>query len=263
MKTAIIGHTGFVGSNVLLSHQFDEAYNSSNMHEIAGKKYDLVVSAANRADSFRINEHPDDDRAEILAFADALKNTSIAKLVLISTVCVYEASARSDEDALITPANITPYGRNRYELETILRDRFDTTVLRLPQLYGSGMKKGVVYDLANGHRVEYIQPTRVFQHYDLGRLWADIEVALRHRVQILNLATPPISNERIARECFGISLSTDISVAPDSRFAQMYTRNMTTKYAALFDRRGDYLMTEEEEIDSIKQFLIDDPREPS
>ena len=70
MTTALIGHTGFVGSNILSGRPFDDLYNSSNLDQIAGKHYDLVVSAANRADSFRINEHPDEDLAEIEEWLD-------------------------------------------------------------------------------------------------------------------------------------------------------------------------------------------------
>jgi nucleoside-diphosphate-sugar epimerase len=254
VTTALIGYTGFVGSNILGGRQFDDLYNSSNLDEIAGKKYDLVVSAANRADSFRINEHPDEDLAEIEAIAATISRASIAKLVLISTVCVYEASDRSDEDTPISTENLTPYGRNRFALEQLMRDRYDTTIIRLPQLFGPGLKKGVIYDLANNYRVEHIRPAGLFQYYDLQRLWDDIEVALEHNVPVLNVATPPLTSERVARECFGIDISGQVPIAPESAFSQMYTRNMTTKYAELFGREGDYLITEHEELEAITAF---------
>jgi NAD dependent epimerase/dehydratase family len=255
MKTALIGHTGFVGSNILHAQEFDDLYNSSNIHEIAGKEYDLVVSAANRADSFRINEHPQEDLAEINQFAEAVSKASIKRLALISTVCVYEASDRSDEDTPIATQNLTPYGQNRYHLERVFQSRFDTTALRLPQLFGRGLKKGVIYDLANNYRVEHIRPKGLFQYYDLSRLWGDITVALDNNLKTLNLATPPLSSETVARECFNLALSDQSPDTPESRFAQMYTRNMTTKHAGLFGREGDYLLTEEEELNSIRDFV--------
>ena len=254
MTTALIGHTGFVGSNILSGRPFDDLYNSSNLDQIAGKHYDLVVSAANRADSFRINEHPDEDLAEIEAIAATISKASITKLVLISTVCVYEASDRSDEDTPIGTENLTPYGRNRFALERLMADRYDTTIIRLPQLFGPGLKKGVIYDLANNYRVEHIRPRGLFQYYDLQRLWSDIEVALDHGLPVLNIATPPLASERVALECFGIDLSGQVPAAPESRFSQMYTRNMTTKYAGLFGREGDYLIDEREELDAITAF---------
>lgn len=272
MKSALIGYTGFVGSNILRSAPFDDVYNSSNIGEIAGREYDLVVSAANGADSFRINEHPDEDLASIDAFADILQTVTIGKLALISTVCVYAAreradaapqspasvasstSAGSDEDTPITTDDITPYGRNRYHLEQLARARYDTRALRLPQLYGPGLKKGIIYDLINDYRVEFIRPKGVFQYYPLDRLWSDLQVALKHDLPVLNLATAPVTSETVARECFGIDISGQQPAAPESRFSQLYTRNMTTKYAGLFGREGDYLLTEEEELQSIAAF---------
>lgn len=255
MKTALIGYTGFVGSNILARHDFDDLYNSSNIDDIADKKYDLVVSAANRADSFRINEHPEEDRAEIDSLIARIGTAaSISKLVLISTVCVYEASDGPNEDTPIRPENLTPYGQNRYHQEQVLSSRYDTTALRLPQLFGRGLKKGVIYDLANNYRVEHIRPQGLFQYYDLARLWSDITIALDNRLTTLNIATPPLSSETVAREIFGIDLAGQVPDAPESPFAQMYTRNMTTKHARLFGRDGEYLISEQEELDAIRDF---------
>lgn len=256
MKTALIGYTGFVGSNILNSFDFDDVYNSSNLNDIAGKRYDLVVSAANRADSFRINEHPEEDLAEIEQFAETLESVSIQKAVLISTVCVYNASSQADENTQITTEEVTPYGRNRLHLERLFQSRYNTTVVRLPQLFGPGLKKGVIYDLANNYRVEHIRPGGIFQYYDLSRLWGDIKVALDNDLDQLNLATPPISNERVASECFGVDLSTQVPPQPESIFSRMYTRNMKTVHSALFSRTGDYLISENEELDAIKRFVV-------
>ena len=39
-----------------------------------------------------------------------------------------------------------PYGRNRLELEDLVRKEFDTLVVRLPALFGKGLKKNFIYD---------------------------------------------------------------------------------------------------------------------
>jgi len=255
VKTALIGYTGFVGSNILASHPFDDLYNSSNIDKISGKSYDLVVSAANAADSYRINQHPDEDLASIDDFARIVSKANIGKLVLVSTVCIYAASDRSDENTPISVDDITPYGRNRYHLEQVLADRFDTTALRLPQLFGLGLKKGIIYDLANDYRVEHIRPTGLFQYYGLNRLWSDIKVAIDNDLRELNVATPPISNATIAAECFDIDISSQVPPEPESEFSRMYTRNMTTVHSALFGRDDGYLMDEHDELSGIRQFL--------
>lgn len=63
LRTALIGYTGFVGSNLASFQDFTNLYNSRNIGEIAGKSYDLVVSAFGRADSHRINHHDAEDLA--------------------------------------------------------------------------------------------------------------------------------------------------------------------------------------------------------
>ena len=73
MRTALIGYTGFVGGNIKSQHEFDDYYNSKNIADIEGQEYDLVVSAANRAEMWRINQEPEVDRAEIEDFISHIK----------------------------------------------------------------------------------------------------------------------------------------------------------------------------------------------
>jgi len=256
VKSALIGYTGFVGSNILASQPFDDLYNSSNIGDIVGRTYDLVVSAAGAADSFRINHHVEEDRASLDLFASTLSQAEIHHLALISTVCVYGPTTdRPDENTPIKTADITPYGRNRHRLERVLSDRFNTTIIRLPQLYGRGLKKGIIYDLMNNYRVEHIRPEGRFQYYGLDRLWSDIELAVRNGLGSLNIATPSISNADIARSCFGIDITDQVPPEPESVFSQMYTRSMATIHSGLFGRDDGYLVDEDEELRLISKFI--------
>lgn len=255
MTSALIGHTGFVGTNLRLRHEFDGLYNSTNLGDITGREYDVVVSAAGRADSYRINKQPDADMAELEHIARTLGTVRARRVVLISTVCVYAGGTSPDEDAELPPDELTPYGRNRLRLEQLVSERFDTLIVRLPQLYGAGMKKGLVFDLANRHRVEHIRPDGVFQYYDLSRLWADITVALDAGIASLNMAIPPITHERLAREVFGIDIRGQVPPEPESPFVRMYSRDMRTTHAALFGADGPYLLTEEQELAAVRRFV--------
>lgn len=262
VRTALIGHTGFVGSNILRQRHFDDLYNSANVDQIAGRHYRLVVSAAGRADSHRINEHPERDLAELTRLSTVLESVSIDVLVHISTVCVYGPGSGFDEDVLSDPSDLTPYGRNRLWLEQRLAGRFDTLRLRLPQLFGPGAKKGLVFDLANDYRVEYIRPDDVFQHYDLTRLADDIDVALTAGLRVLNVATEPIVHRRLARDVFGIDLPDPGNES--SPINHGYTRNMITKHAPVFGEQGDYLMCADQELHAIRRFTskTDEHAEP-
>lgn len=257
MKTALIGHTGFVGSNIVRARQFDDLYNTANIDEIAGREYDLVVSAAARADSHRINQHGEEDRAEIDAYVDRLAKVRIGKLVMVSTVCIYPGGTSPDESTPLSETDLTPYGANRLHMERRLADLFDTLPVRLPQLYGPGIKKGVVYDLMHDYRVEHIRPQGLFQYYDLRRLWSDIRIALDHGLPSLNVATPAVTSQTIAREVFGRDIGGQSFDEPENPFSRMYTRNMRTEHWRLYDGPEGYLMTAEESIGAVRRFVAD------
>jgi len=260
VPTALIGYTGFVGSNLLDSTSFDDLYNSTNIGDFAGRDYDLVVSAGNRADSHRINNHGADDLAEIDALVDTISSSRIRKLVLISTVCVYPWGGAPDENTSLSPTDLTPYGANRLHQERRLSEAFDTLIVRLPQLYGARLRKGVVYDLANDYRVEYIDPEMPFQHYDVRRLWDDVQTALDAGIPSLNIATPPLTNAALARGVFGRDISGQATPAA-SPFSRMYTRNMTTAHAALFGGAGRYLNSTDDELAGLRKFAAEIRRE--
>lgn len=248
-KTALIGYTGFVGGNIVAQHQFDDVYNSQNIADIEGKEYDLVVSAANRAEMWRINQDPEGDLAEINEFIDHIKKVSMKKLVLISTVGVYKTAVGVDEDTPIDTKDLTPYGKHRYYLEEFCRDNFNTTIVRLPGLFGDGLKKNVIFDLLNDNNVEKIHKDGVYQYYNLGRIWSDIKVALDNDLALVNFATPPISTEQVAKDCFGIEFT---NVPADIKPAIW---DMRTKYDSLYGGGDGYIMSTQQEIDEIKAFV--------
>jgi nucleoside-diphosphate-sugar epimerase len=249
MATALLGYTGFVGSNIAAQHQFDDLYNSSNIGDIDGKEYDLVVSAANRAEMWRINQEPEKDLAEINEFIEHLKKVKIKKLVLISTVGVYKSPNGADEDTPIDTDGLTPYGANRYHLEQFCRENFDTTIVRLPGLFGPGLKKNVIYDLQHDNNVDRIHADGVYQYYNLSNIWKDIQTALENNLDLVNLATEPVSTKDVAKYAFGREF--------DNRPADVKPAfwDMHSKHAALFGGQGKYLYDRQQSLDDIKAFV--------
>lgn len=254
MKTALLGYTGFVGSNLAEKHAFDDVYNTSNIADLRDQEYDLIVSTANRADSHRINEHPDDDRAEVDALIDTIESARAKRLVLISTVCVYPGGSTPNEETTLDPRGLTPYGVNRLHQERRLSEKFDTLIVRLPQLYGNNLKKGVVYDLLNDYRVEHIRPDVQFQHYDVRNLWADISAALDAGLSSLNVASPPLTNRDLAAEVFGVELG-EGPTGEESAFSRMYTRDMRTIHTDLYGGSGGFLTSREQEVAGLRAFV--------
>ena len=70
------------------------------------------------------------------------------RLVLISSIAVYRDSRGKDEQSPMETEGLPPYGANRLQLEQWVREDFpDAMIVRLPALYGKGLKKNFLYDL--------------------------------------------------------------------------------------------------------------------
>ena len=249
MSEALIGYTGFVGSNIDRQHRFDDRYNSKNITEIEGKEYDLVVSAANRAEMWRINQEPEVDRAEIEEFIGHISKAKIKKLVLISTIGVYKNPNGATEDTPIETDGLLPYGVNRYHLEEFCRANFDTTIIRLPGLFGEGLKKNVIFDLLHDNMVDKIHAEGAYQYYNLDNIWKDILIALENNLPLVNLAVPPVTTSELAHTAF----STDFTNQPEGVKPAYW--DMHSKYAAVYGGQGDYLYTKDQELEGIREFV--------
>ena len=95
------------------------------------------------------------------------------------------------------------YGSNRFRLEEAIRGRFpETRVVRLPSLFGPGLKKNVIYDLLNGNQVEKINPTSSFQYYDLGSLWEHVSLVIREGIPVIHLFPEPVTRAEIIDRFF-------------------------------------------------------------
>lgn len=147
MRLALVGSTGFVGGNLAASHPFDGCYHSKNIGEAFGTRPDLLVYAGMPAAKYLANTDPEGDWAVAQnAFAN-MERIAPQKLVLISTVDVYQNPAGCNEDAPADLANPGAYGRNRARLEQLVCGRFpDALIVRLPGLFGPGLKKNFIYD---------------------------------------------------------------------------------------------------------------------
>lgn len=250
MKTALIGYSGFVGGNLAAQHSFDDLYNSKNIDNIKGKRYDLIVSAGARAEKWRINQEPAKDLAEINFLIDNLKTIKAKRFVLISTVDVYKNPVNVDEDTPIETKGLHAYGVNRVYLENFASDNFDSLVVRFPGLFGRGLKKNVIFDFLHGNDVDKIHSAGSFQYYNLDNIWHDIQIALEHNLKLINFATEPVRTDELAAYCFVIR---NFKNKPDGISAGTY--DMHTKYAHLYGQKGKYIYQKQQVLDEIKDFV--------
>ena len=246
MRAALIGHTGFVGGNLLREHPFTGRYNSTNIDRIAGEHFDLIVCAGAPAAKWKANADPAADRAGLGRLTAALERVTAQRFVQISTVDVYGQPAGVDEDC--PPSGAAAYGRHRLELEHFVRDRFQAMVVRLPALFGPGLKKNAIYDLMNNNQVEKIDTRAVFQFYNIRRLWSDIRIAVAARVSLIHLATEPASMGEVASRVFGKEWVNHLPGTP-----QRY--DVRTKHAALFGGSGDYISNKMRMLAELSEFV--------
>ena len=143
----LVGYTGFVGSNLDGSHSFTYRINSKNPNEAEGKSPDLLIFAGLRAEKYLANKAPEKDYEEMKRAFSQIKAIDAKKVVLISTVDVYKTPVNVDENSEIDTNGLNAYGLNRYRLEKMLREEYpDALIVRLPGLFGKGLKKNFIYD---------------------------------------------------------------------------------------------------------------------
>jgi len=247
-SAALIGYTGFVGSNLLRQRSFDACFNSSNIDQISGRSFDLVVCCGARAEKWKANAEPERDLDNIERLTRALTQVEAQKVVLISTVDVFLNPVDVDEDSPTPTQGLHAYGRHRRRLEQIIAGRFDALVIRLAGLYGPGLKKNVIYDLLHGNELQKIDSRGVFQYYDVSRLWRDAETALENELPLVHLPTEPVSVADVARAGFGMDFKNEVAATP-ARY------DVRTRYAAVFGGSGAYIEKRTETLAGIAAFV--------
>ena len=146
MKDLLVGSTGFVGGNLRHTHKFDAECHSVDVRDYYGSKPECCVYAGVPSAMFLANSEPEQDLMLMKEARENLRNIRPEKVILISTIAVFADSRGKDETDV--PMSASAYGSNRYQLEQWVREDFENViVLRLPALYGNGLKKNFLYDL--------------------------------------------------------------------------------------------------------------------
>ncbi len=224
MNALLIGSSGFVGSNLIASHNFQNTANSKNIDEYSGKSYDLVVCAAPQAKKWLANKDPNFDLIQINKLINSIKKISAKKFILISTVDIYSHPIDCDES---TNSNdeIHYYGKHRRVLEESIRNFFGDKliIIRLPALIGKNLQKNVIFDLQNNNEIYKINFYSKYQWYNLKNLYSDISRAIELNLPILNITSEPIFTWEIISRFFpefnknDFNLNTDTAVSYDVR----------------------------------------------
>jgi len=200
-KTCIIGNTGFVGCNLTRERYFSHKYNSKNISKITEESFDQIICAGLPAEKWIANLYPCKDKNNTNLLIDKLKKVKTCKFILISTVDVYEKPFNCNE---LSENNysLNTYGKNRKLLEDFVKNYFQSyIIIRLPALFGDGLKKNALYDLLNNNEPEKIIGENEYQWYNINWLNQDINLLLENDFHgLINFCSQPISMISIINE---------------------------------------------------------------
>lgn len=307
MRTALVGYTGFVGSNLKSSYQFAELYNSNNIQEAYGTEPDLLVYAGLPSAMFKANENPEADFIDILQAIKNIKAINPKQVVLISSIAVYDRTYDVDENHVINTEHLLPYGKNRLYLEKWVEENCENSlIVRLPALYGINLKKNFIYDYihvipamlnekkyqelvsesklissaytltddkfyhltaaedvkknvyeyfngASFNAISFTDSRSVYQFYNLGRLWTDIQTALENGIYLLNIVTEPISVAEVYKVLSGKDFINELAKTP-------FNYNIKSVHATLFGGESGYLVNRNDELADLKKYVNEEKR---
>jgi len=254
MSNALIGYSGFVGTTLLKQSSFDCLYRSTNIGEIKGKHFDIVVCAGAPAQKWIANREPAGDREKIEGLITHLKSMTCKTLVLISTVDVFKNPIGVDEVTSVEESGLHAYGLHRRLLEQFVESHFSRyLIVRLPGLVGPGLRKNVIFDLLNDNNLQAIDSRGVFQFYPMVNLWYDIQAALDSGLKLVHLTAEPISVAEVSSQGFGMPFE-QVQVNIPASY------DMRTRHAQIFSTSGHYQYSRRETIQAVRAYAQSEPR---
>jgi NAD dependent epimerase/dehydratase family len=248
VTAALIGHTGFVGSYLATQATYDLRISRVNLDELRDRRLDRIVCVGLPAAKWIANRNPLDDRANMERLVDVLRTVRARRFLLISTIDVYPRTEGVDEGFDCSSQPNHAYGTHRLAFERFIGDSFpDATIVRLPALFGPGLRKNVLFDLLHGNQLELINPASRFQWYPLLDLPPHMELAERHGLKLVNLFTEPLRTELVLRRSFpGVDVG--------SRAQPPVAYDLHTRHAHLFNGVGRYIMPAAIVLERIAEF---------
>lgn len=238
-----------MGGNLDIQMDFSHRYNSKNISEIDGNEFDLLICAGVPAVKWLANKEPDNDRKHIDGLAKHLETIKTKKFILISTIDVYPEPIDVDETTTIDIDTCHPYGKHRLQLEKLISKKFDTHIIRLPGLFGVGLKKNIIYDFMNDNNVDQINPNGVFQFYYLEHLAHDITVAMEQDIRLLNITTEPTSVAEVSEICLGKPFENPAINAAGARY------DYKSVHAEKFGGHNGYMYSKQQVLNDLKDYV--------
>jgi hypothetical protein len=175
----------------------------------------------------------------------AASTKAAGRIVLLSSIDVYSSKGIPlDEGAKPGAA----HGKSSLPLfeSEILESQVPSQVLRLPDIFGPYITKGVASCLLHKDASK-INRVAIHQLYPLFRLERDIMAAREAEAPIVNLVPEPVPMNEVLAKLFPGQTGHVVTPAPYSR--------IRTRYAGLFGRAGAYIMSAEEVLEEASRYV--------
>ena len=184
LNSAIIGHTGYIGSFLKKQKKdINHFYNSKNINKINNNFFDTVYLTAPSSLKYHANKFPKKDKKNVLNLIESLKNLSCNKIIYFSSTDIVDAKNN----------NKNYYGLNRLKIENFIKKKFKNyLIIRLPSLFGGSLKKNFFYDILNNKSLKFYNSETKLQWYYLENIFNDINYLDKKKINIANLVSEPI-----------------------------------------------------------------------
>ena len=243
-KFALIGFTGFIGSNLVKFRKSIDKYNSKNISSIKHNNYEIVICAGTSSKRWLANKFPKKDKKKILNLIKYLDKINVRKFVLISTCEVFGNNKNSNEKSKLNFSNKSEYAKNRIYLENFCKKRFkNILIIRLPIVYGKNFSKNFIFDLLNKKEIHKLNGRDKVQIYNVKNLVKHINYAIKENIKFLNISPPPIQMSFIAKRFFNINLG---------KYSSFRNMDMRTIHAK---KKSNYFMSKLQTLKDLSTFI--------
>jgi len=245
----LIGNTGLVGQTLKENFNFDLEFNSKNIDDFTSKVpngCELWLSCL-PATKWMVNKDLKKDIENIYKILSLIKEKTYSRVILISTIDVYNDSPVCVDETYKPNFGKLNYGNNRLLFEFLVEEfltKDDYKIYRLPALFNEKIKKNVLYDLLHNNNVELIDGNTHFQWFNLNNLPSFINDTVDSKRIVFNVFTEPIKTQEI------------INLFPQHKDKTILKDSGSTiyNYKTNLNNSG-YIQKSTEVLDEIKKFV--------
>lgn len=224
----LVGNTGLVGKTLCESIEFTHTFNTKNIHEFSSIVKDgaEIYLSCLPATKWIVNKNLKRDIENINYIINMISQHEYKKVVLFSTIDVYNDSPLNVDEDYFPNLKGLSYGNNRYLFEMFVQQFVKTQslkVFRLSALYNKHIKKNILFDLLNSNNVQSINKNSKYQWYNLDNLHLDIEKYQKKYPNevVFNLFPEPIETQQIL----------ELFPKVETSFSNRIEYNYRTKYS--------------------------------